>query len=441
MSAIAGSPKAFPALSESRKLRIGSMAIFYFAQGLPMGLFLIAVAGWLAANDRPADEVAAIVAMAYLPWSGKFIIAALIDRYTWRSMGRKRPWIVASQIVTLTGLAAAAALDPTPSEANWLAWLGFVILLGAAIQDSAVDGLAVEILADEEQGTASAYMYAGQTLGVAGGSMLGGHLLEGYGGSMTFLAFAPFTIATFALALMLRERPGEKLLPWTSGQAHLSVADGASDAWRKIVSTTLVALVRRDSVILIAGTLLASATAGALTAFWPIFAVREAGYSTASYSSLIAIVGLACAIACVWIGIFMTARLGARNASILAIAGFAVVALPFLADLQFAANGAVFVALTVGWVMTDTLKSICINPLRMRLSDKRVAATQFTIYTSLSNLGGVVGAALLAITVGGDDYTLLLAIVIGLALASGGVFRLMRVGKVPEPAPDAGVVA
>jgi len=41
-------------LSESKVLRIGSMMIFYIAQGLPIGAFLTGITSWISENGQSA---------------------------------------------------------------------------------------------------------------------------------------------------------------------------------------------------------------------------------------------------------------------------------------------------------------------------------------------------------------------------------------------------
>ncbi len=161
-------------LSESKTLRIGSMMIFYIAQGLPIGLFLTGITSWISENGQSAGAVAAVVATTYMPWSFKFIIGPFMDRYTYLPMGRRRIWLIVSQAVMLAGLALAAFVGPGPSDLGLIAWVGFAIFCGSAAQDVAVDGLAVDILPDEEQGTASAFMFGGQSVGIASGAAAGG---------------------------------------------------------------------------------------------------------------------------------------------------------------------------------------------------------------------------------------------------------------------------
>jgi PAT family beta-lactamase induction signal transducer AmpG len=413
-------------LSENKTLRIGSMMIFYIAQGLPIGLFLTGVTAWLASNGQPAAAVAAIVGVVYMPWSFKFIIAPLMDRFTYLPMGRRRIWLIASQALMLIGLGIAAFAGPGPDELALIGWVGFAIFCGSAAQDVAVDGLAVDILPDEEQGTASAFMFGGQALGIAGGAAAGGFLLDQFGSTITFLAFMPFNIAFLILALVLRERPGEKLLPWTKGEASAIARERHGRGWADIISITVKSLVKRDS---------GRAVGGAFTAFWPIFATTRADWSTTDYSRMYGIVGLICAVVCMGVASFMVGRLGPRLATIVSYAGYAIMALVYLVAPDIATIGYVFVILSIYWVMTDTLTSSCSNPLRMRLSDKRVAATQFTIYNSLSNLPVPLGASVYA-TLSGYGDVVVMPVLIGGIIVSCAAYAALRIGGRSEPLTD-----
>jgi PAT family beta-lactamase induction signal transducer AmpG len=409
------------------------MTIFYIAQGLPIGLFLTAIAAWLASNGRSAADVAWVVSMTYMPWSFKFIAAAIMDRYTFLPMGRRRIWLILSQALMLAGFAIVAAIGPTPDDAILIAILGLVVFTGSAVQDVAVDGLAVDILPDEEQGPASSYMFGGQALGIAGGAAIGGYMLEYYGSTATFLAFMPLNVGFLLLAIALRERPGERLLPWSEGQASSEALEKHGIHWLQIFAITFRSVIKRDSILLLVASALGRAVAGAFTAFWPVFATTEAGYSTSAYSSMYATVGLIISIACMWFGAVLIRQLGPRLACIVTFAGYALIAVVYLFSPEIATIGYVFVILTIYWNATDTLTTVSGNPLRMRLSDKRVGATQFTIYNSLGNLPVPIGASIYAWAMGEGGIVYLMPILIVMIVFSGVIFAMMRVGAKALP--------
>jgi PAT family beta-lactamase induction signal transducer AmpG len=78
-------------LGESRYLRFGSFALFYVAQGLPIGLISIALPAWLAGEGATAADIATFVSIASLPWGLKLFAGPFMDRFSFLPMGRRRP--------------------------------------------------------------------------------------------------------------------------------------------------------------------------------------------------------------------------------------------------------------------------------------------------------------------------------------------------------------
>lgn len=80
-----------PALSENTFLRYFHFIALYFAQGIPEGMLIMGIPAWMAMNGKTPGEIASFAIVAVLPWSFKFIVAPMMDRYTYLPMGRKRP--------------------------------------------------------------------------------------------------------------------------------------------------------------------------------------------------------------------------------------------------------------------------------------------------------------------------------------------------------------
>jgi PAT family beta-lactamase induction signal transducer AmpG len=90
--------------------------------------------------------------------------------------------------------------------------------------------------------------------------------------------------------------------------------------------------------------------------------------------------------------------------------------------------------MTCVYSLLTTLTSICTNPLRMQLSDPTVAATQFTIYNSLSNLPVAFGATLFATLGGTSEMFTVMSIAAGLCAAGGLLYARMTIGNPPMAA-------
>jgi PAT family beta-lactamase induction signal transducer AmpG len=164
------------AATESRRLRLSLFTVLYFIQGIPSGLFLISLPGWFASNGLGKLEIGKFIAFTTLPWSFKFFFAPLMDRFHFLKMGRRRPWIITTQLGILVSTILMAAVPDPLNNLWWLSFYGFLVNLFSSIQDLAVDGMSVDVLPQEDRATAQGFMVGGQAIGrtlvSAGGALI-----------------------------------------------------------------------------------------------------------------------------------------------------------------------------------------------------------------------------------------------------------------------------
>ena len=264
--------------------------------------------------------------------------------------------------------------------------------------------------------------------------------LQYYGSQATFLFFLPVILLITLYVVFLRERPGERRLPWSAGEAHPVNLNRHVRAWWPIFVTTMKSLVKINSLKLLVAAGFSRCAGGMFDTMWPIIGgVAFVGFSAAGYSGMVSTVDLVMAFVSIALGSAMTVWLGPRRASVIAWLGFAALAL-FIAFGQSVWMATVpFIAMTCAYSALTTLTSICTNPLRMQLSEPEVAATQFTIYNSLSNLPVSLGATLFAIIGGTDEMVRVLLIMAGLCTAGALIYATMTIGNRPvaaEPVPE-----
>ena len=170
-----------PSLTSGRRIRLFAFTACYVAQGLPIGLLTVAMPAWIAANGAEASDVANFVAITTLPWAFKLLAGPVMDRFKFPAMGGRRPWVMLAQTGLLLALAALAMSSAGPSDIFFLTWAGFAVNCFAAVQDVAVDGMAIEVLPESERGRANALMAFGQVAGAAGAGALCGWSLGALG--------------------------------------------------------------------------------------------------------------------------------------------------------------------------------------------------------------------------------------------------------------------
>lgn len=375
------------ALSEHRNLRMATLFLLYVAQGLPFGLIDFALLAWLAQNGASAAAIGSILAMMTLPWTFKLAYGFVMDRYAFLAMGRRRPWIIVAQGGLVATLVAMAIIDPGPQQIGLLAAFAFAVGLASSTQDVAVDGLAVDILPEDEIERVNGYMFGGQAIGTAAGAALGGALIAYQGLPAAALAIALPIAAILILVIMVRERPGERLLPWSEGAASQRNLDLHLGAFGPIVRNLFSAMFTRQTLILVPALLTVSAAWGIFLGLAPLFAANELGWQKDVYSGWSGqaqlIAGLAGALL---FGIAAT-RWGARRMFIVGAALAGAFALAMFALQDRWADPRLFIAAIFIFTALAVLRAVTMGSLAMRLCTPAIAATQFAVFMALLNLG------------------------------------------------------
>jgi PAT family beta-lactamase induction signal transducer AmpG len=126
-----------------------------FSSSLPLGLIWIAIPAWMKSIGVDI-KVVGLFTLAQAPWSFKFLWSPLMDRYPVPFLGRKRGWILVTQVLLFAGglgLAGAA----THPDAIWvIGALALAMAFASASQDIVYDGYAIEVLRPEEYAMAVA---------------------------------------------------------------------------------------------------------------------------------------------------------------------------------------------------------------------------------------------------------------------------------------------
>lgn len=122
-----------------------------FASGLPLYFLLNLLPAWLRSEGLNLKTIAAF-ALIQLPFTWKFLWSPLMDRYSLiQKMGRRRSWMLLTQLALLGSMWAYSLLNPTLDIQN-IAILSTCVAFFSASQDIVLDAYRREILSDEELG-------------------------------------------------------------------------------------------------------------------------------------------------------------------------------------------------------------------------------------------------------------------------------------------------
>jgi PAT family beta-lactamase induction signal transducer AmpG len=384
-----------PALADNSGLRYFALACLYVAQGLPFGLISFALPALMAEQGLAPVVIGRFLGISFLPWTFKLVAAAIIDRWAYLAMGRRRPWILVGQLGIVISL-ALVALRPAPlDDLEWLTMLCALLNGFAAFQDTATDAMAIELVPADQQSRANGIMWGAKTVGAAAATAGGAWMFHARGMDAAFLATAVLVALLMLVPLCLRERACERLLPWTRGQASEVAASLQQKKLADVWSHLLRAAIKRTSVLVTAASFLFHVALGLVAAVLPVYAVQELGWSALSFSGLVASSRLSAGLLVVILAGALAVRAGQLR--LLRIGGIALVA-SVLAMAVFPGLWVIDSAMTVfqfGFQFVATMLIVLFLAISMSICVKTVSAVQFALYTAAANLGLAVGPILL----------------------------------------------
>ncbi len=403
-------------LVDHRKLRLAIVFLLYVAQGLPLGMFYFALPGWQASNGVSAAGIGAVLAMTSLPWSLKLINGIIMDRFAFLAMGRRRPWVIAGQAAIVTGLIVMAVISPAPNDILLLGGLAFAINIATTVQDVAVDGLAIDVIPEDEYGRCGGYMIGGQAIGIAISATMSGQLIAAFGLSAALLALAALVGAMLVLAILVRERPGERLMPWSAGTASAVNVDRHLGAFGKIIIGVLKAIFNRPTLTILPAIFLAGAADGLFLGIAPLFGANILGWGDGVYAGWSGPANLISGLLGVLVFGLLAERFGAKRMFVMAhlLSGGAALAVLALRP-EWASPQLLIIAI---FVFSSLLifQLVTASAVAIRLCSPAVAATQFSLFMATINLGAVAASALLGTldAWGGFDAMFSAMVVIGI---------------------------
>ncbi len=187
-----------------------------FTSGLPLYLLFNLVPAWLRSEHIDLKTIG-LFALIQFPYTWKFLWSPLLDCYVVPAFGRRRGWMLLTQIGLLVVIASMGAFSPQ-SELRTIAWIATLLAFLSATQDIVLDAYRRELLADYELGLGNAvHVNAYRIAGLVPGS-LSLILADFLAWDMVFVVTALFMLPGIAMTLLVQE-PHRAIPPRTLREA------------------------------------------------------------------------------------------------------------------------------------------------------------------------------------------------------------------------------
>ena len=384
-----------PSLSDHTFLRYLSFSVLYVAQGIPEGMTFFGIPAWMAMNGKSAAEIGGFVAVVGIPWSLKILIAPLMDRFSLLSMGRRRPWVLVGQLGLIISFIAMAFVPDPLNNIQLLMVAGFFISFFGAFQDVAVDGMAIDIVPIDQQARANGLMWGAKTIGISASLAAGNWIIHHYGFQYAVLCLSSSISIIIMMPLLLRERPGEKILPWTKGSASAINLTMQLESWSQIFKSLIKVFFLPGSLLMGIAFFFIQMGFGLIHTLLPVFTIQAVGWTDQEYAHVFSLTSIVAGFLGMFAGGALADLFGKRRMMSVYLVSMillmvAMASLKIYWSSAFLVTGFISAYITL-WVFL----SVAVFATGMELCWKRVAATQFTLYMAISNLGKAVGSGLL----------------------------------------------
>lgn len=185
-------------------LSLSVVVVLYLAHALPLYFYNVALPAILRHQGVDLRWIG-MLSLLYIPWAFKFFWAPLIDRFYFKKLGKRKTWLLFTQIALVLGV-VALALTQFDYGLGVFVIVGLWISTFAATQDIAIDGYTVETFTESEYRLGS----MAQSIGVALGSMVGGAatlwLYQLYGWQTALISLAAMTALTMLAIFQIKEK-------------------------------------------------------------------------------------------------------------------------------------------------------------------------------------------------------------------------------------------
>lgn len=185
-------------------LSLSVVVVLYLAHALPLYFYNVALPAILRHQGVDLRWIG-MLSLLYIPWAFKFFWAPLIDRFYLKKLGKRKTWLLFTQIALVLGV-VALALTQFDYGLGVFVIVGLWISTFAATQDIAIDGYTVETFSESEYRLGS----MAQSIGVALGSMVGGAatlwLYQLYGWQTALISLAAMTALTMLAIFQIKEK-------------------------------------------------------------------------------------------------------------------------------------------------------------------------------------------------------------------------------------------
>ncbi|HZI84374.1 MAG TPA: AmpG family muropeptide MFS transporter [Casimicrobiaceae bacterium] len=344
-----------------------------FSSGLPLYLLLNLLPAWLRSEQVDLRSIG-LFALIQLPFTWKFLWSPLVDRYAVPLLGRRRGWMLATQLLLLLSIPLFGALSPR-LDLWTIAYLAAAVAFFAATQDIVLDAYRRELLPEAELGLGNSIHVQAYRISSLVPGALSLILADLLPWQTVFTVTALFMLPGIANTLLVSE-------PNSSRAAPRTLTEAVVEPFREFLTRSGVA----EAILVLAFIFLYKLGDSMATALATPFYL-DIGFSMSEIGLIAKNAGLWASVIGGLLGGLWMLKIGINRGlwlfgvvQVVSILGFAWLAYVHRPDRVLLAVVIAIEALGVG------LGTAAFTAFIARATDPRYTATQFALFTSLASV-------------------------------------------------------
>ncbi|HMK50548.1 MAG TPA: MFS transporter [Thermodesulfovibrionales bacterium] len=199
-----------PYLQVFKSRRIGVITLLGFSSGLPLALTGGTLQAWMTTAGVDLHTIG-IFSLVGLPYTLKFLWSPVMDRFVPPWLGRRRGWIILTQLCLAAGISLMAFSSPQQAPFV-LAALAVAVAFSSASQDIVIDAYRTDVLRQDERGIGAAVFVMGYRIATLVSGALALILSDRIGWQNTYLLMA-VVMGTGIISAFLGPEPDERVVP------------------------------------------------------------------------------------------------------------------------------------------------------------------------------------------------------------------------------------
>jgi len=374
----------------------------YFSEGIELALATVIIPVYLHVEKGLSIPLTTLIAgLVMFPWMLKFIWGGIVDYFI--KSGRKR-FIIFGGLLGAFSFFILIFIDPVVAIIPFVFFL-FLSHVGVGFLDVSADAWAIELSEEQERGKINSAMFSGLFIGMAIGAALLAYIAQEYGYDIAFLMTGILVILIILYPLSIKDVRIVKKRPKMGSLLYSEFKKRTTQLVTIFVPLLLISI-------------------GLLTFAIPLYMTDNLQLNVSEIGLIVSSFPIATIVGALLSGP-ATDRWGRKKP----IAFFAIASAFFTASLIFANTWVILAIIfsTIGFLRGGYY--VGINALLMDITNPKVAATQFSILTSIGNFGelfgGMIGGTLIAL-LGFQRVFLYAALFFGPALI---ILYLIRIKK------------